>query len=286
MAILRPARRRRAETRVARPASRLARAAEMGPPPLVAKTTMEIRGEIKCLTTIRRSGPRTSSQKSRTHKQAARPECGKRPQLWKGEELGPLELRNGGESNRRSARGGCIHSHEWSACEQCRGDVSARALYLVNVQRLARRVSRCSCRMTSPTDDELRVAISAAIEQRKTLRQLPHLSPNDCETLNKLIITASSNGARIQTSLSSRLRRCRGQQAIDDLMQLCGDVERCDQGTQVVGQLAIVFARTQIKVAIASIRSFGDQFAFSREAFKTFQFGLKADHVASPKTRY
>lgn len=43
--------------------------------------------------------------------------------------------------------------------------------------------------MTGPTDDELRAAVTAAIEQWKTSRQLPHLSPNDCETLNKLIIT-------------------------------------------------------------------------------------------------
>jgi hypothetical protein len=38
-------------------------------------------------------------------------------------------------------------------------------------------------------DDELRATVTAAIEQWKTSRQLPHLSPNDCETLNKLIIT-------------------------------------------------------------------------------------------------
>ncbi|MFC7697939.1 MULTISPECIES: hypothetical protein [Bradyrhizobium] len=43
--------------------------------------------------------------------------------------------------------------------------------------------------MTSPTDDELRVAVSAAIEQSKTARQLPYLSPDNCQTLNKLIIT-------------------------------------------------------------------------------------------------
>ena len=67
---------------------------------------------------------------------------------------------------------------------------------------------------------------------------------------------------------------------------LRGDVKRCDQGTQVVGQLAIVFARTQIKLAITSIQSFGDQFAFSCEALKAFQFGLKTDHVMPPKTCY
>ncbi|MDH2341520.1 hypothetical protein [Bradyrhizobium sp. SSUT77] len=43
--------------------------------------------------------------------------------------------------------------------------------------------------MISPTDDELSAAVTAAIEQWKTSRQLPHLSPNDCATLNKLIIT-------------------------------------------------------------------------------------------------
>lgn len=67
---------------------------------------------------------------------------------------------------------------------------------------------------------------------------------------------------------------------------LRGDVDRCDQGTYIVGQLAIVFARTKIKLALTSIRSFGDQFAFGRETFKTFKFGLKTDHLASPKTRY
>ncbi|MCS3765796.1 MULTISPECIES: hypothetical protein [Bradyrhizobium] len=54
--------------------------------------------------------------------------------------------------------------------------------------------------MTSPTDHELRVAIAAAIEQWKTARQLPHLSPNDCETLNKLIITG------LQTVLFQRAK--------------------------------------------------------------------------------
>ncbi|UPK34189.1 hypothetical protein IVB18_39545 [Bradyrhizobium sp. 186] len=54
--------------------------------------------------------------------------------------------------------------------------------------------------MTSPTDDELRAAVSAAIEQRKSSRQLPRLWPNDCETLNKLIITG------LQTVLFQRAK--------------------------------------------------------------------------------
>lgn len=54
--------------------------------------------------------------------------------------------------------------------------------------------------MTAMADDELRVAVSAAIEQWKTSRQLPHLSPNDCETLNKLIITG------LQTALFQRAK--------------------------------------------------------------------------------
>ncbi|MEH2492949.1 hypothetical protein [Bradyrhizobium sp. AZCC 2230] len=54
--------------------------------------------------------------------------------------------------------------------------------------------------MTSPTDDELRAAVTAAIEQWKTSRQLPHLSPSDCETLNKLIITG------LQTVLFQRAK--------------------------------------------------------------------------------
>jgi hypothetical protein len=54
--------------------------------------------------------------------------------------------------------------------------------------------------MTSPTDDELRAAVTAAIEQWKSSRQLPNLSPNDCETLNKLIITG------LQTVLFQRAK--------------------------------------------------------------------------------
>lgn len=54
--------------------------------------------------------------------------------------------------------------------------------------------------MTSPTDDELRAAVTAAIEQWKSSRQLPHLSPNDGETLNKLIITG------LQTVLFQRAK--------------------------------------------------------------------------------
>lgn len=41
---------------------------------------------------------------------------------------------------------------------------------------------------TSVADNELRAAISAAVEQWNHSRQLPHLSTADCETLNKLII--------------------------------------------------------------------------------------------------
>lgn len=54
--------------------------------------------------------------------------------------------------------------------------------------------------MTSPTDHELCAAITAAIEQWKSSRQLPYLSPNDCQTLNKLIITG------LQTVLSQRAK--------------------------------------------------------------------------------
>ncbi|MCK1456692.1 hypothetical protein IVB36_38885 [Bradyrhizobium sp. 35] len=54
--------------------------------------------------------------------------------------------------------------------------------------------------MTSPTDDELRAAVTAAIEQWKTSRQLPYLSPSDCETLNKLIVTG------LQTVLFQRAK--------------------------------------------------------------------------------
>lgn len=54
--------------------------------------------------------------------------------------------------------------------------------------------------MTSPTDDELRAAVTAAIEQWKSSRQLPRLSPNDGETLNKLIITG------LQTVLFQRAK--------------------------------------------------------------------------------
>ena len=54
--------------------------------------------------------------------------------------------------------------------------------------------------MTSLTDDELHVAVFAAIEQWKSSRQLPHLSPNDCATLNKLIITG------LQTVLFQRAK--------------------------------------------------------------------------------
>lgn len=43
--------------------------------------------------------------------------------------------------------------------------------------------------MTAPADDELRAAVSAAIEQWRRSRQLPHLSPNDCAILNRLIIS-------------------------------------------------------------------------------------------------
>ena len=53
--------------------------------------------------------------------------------------------------------------------------------------------------MTSPTDDELRAAVTAAIEQWKGSRQLPYLSPSDCETLNKLII------AGLHSALSQRV---------------------------------------------------------------------------------
>ncbi|WP_426413316.1 hypothetical protein [Bradyrhizobium ganzhouense] len=43
--------------------------------------------------------------------------------------------------------------------------------------------------MDNSADDELRISVSAAIEQWKNSRQLPHLSKADCETLNRLIIT-------------------------------------------------------------------------------------------------
>jgi hypothetical protein len=59
-------------------------------------------------------------------------EGSKRPQLWKGDELRPLALRNGGESNRCRVTVGFIHARHMSTCEQCRGDVSARALHRVN----------------------------------------------------------------------------------------------------------------------------------------------------------
>lgn len=49
-------------------------------------------------------------------------------------------------------------------------------------------------------DDELRVAVFAAIEQWKASRQLPQLSPDDCETLNKLIISG------LQTVLFQRAK--------------------------------------------------------------------------------
>lgn len=64
--------------------------------------------------------------------------------------------------------------------------------------------------MTAMADDELRVAVSAAIEQWKTSRQLSHLSPNDCETLNKLIITG------LQTVLSQRAKAF--DKALDELL--------------------------------------------------------------------
>lgn len=54
--------------------------------------------------------------------------------------------------------------------------------------------------MTSPTDDELCAAVTAAIEQWKSSRQLPYLSPSDCQTLNKLIITG------LQTVLFQRAK--------------------------------------------------------------------------------
>lgn len=54
--------------------------------------------------------------------------------------------------------------------------------------------------MTAPSEDELRAAVSAAIQQWKTSRQLPHLSPDDCETLKKLII------AGLQTVLFQRAK--------------------------------------------------------------------------------
>ncbi|MGY4345731.1 hypothetical protein ACVWXM_002198 [Bradyrhizobium sp. GM7.3] len=54
--------------------------------------------------------------------------------------------------------------------------------------------------MTSPTDDELCAAVTAAIEQWKSSHQLPYLSPSDCQTLNKLIITG------LQTVLFQRAK--------------------------------------------------------------------------------
>lgn len=54
--------------------------------------------------------------------------------------------------------------------------------------------------MTAMADDELRVAVFAAIEQWKASRQLPQLSPDDCETLNKLIISG------LQTVLFQRAK--------------------------------------------------------------------------------
>jgi hypothetical protein len=54
--------------------------------------------------------------------------------------------------------------------------------------------------MTSPTDDELRAAVTAAIEQWKSSRRLSFLSPSDCQTLNKLIITG------LQTVLFQRAK--------------------------------------------------------------------------------
>lgn len=43
--------------------------------------------------------------------------------------------------------------------------------------------------MNDPADNELRIAVCAAIEQWKNSRQLPHLSLNDCAILNRLVIS-------------------------------------------------------------------------------------------------
>ena len=42
--------------------------------------------------------------------------------------------------------------------------------------------------MNEPTEEELRAAVSAAIEQWKLARQLPYLSPSACQALNQLIV--------------------------------------------------------------------------------------------------